>query len=148
MKTNTFKYLKLALLAVLMVNLTSCEVEIDHFYDSDDNGEDYYYRSSQLCSRTWVDFYRDIDGNKCRQELDFFMNRTGIDYLEVEYPDGYVDVFEYKFTWTWDDASQTTIRMYYGPGDVSYLDNVYIGGNTLSGYLDGHKNYVEFEGIR
>ena len=31
MKTLTFKYLKLFLLAVAMINLTSCEIEIDDF---------------------------------------------------------------------------------------------------------------------
>ena len=31
MKTNTFKYAGLALMAVLMISLTSCEVEIDSF---------------------------------------------------------------------------------------------------------------------
>ena len=32
MKTNTFKYFGLALMAILMVSFTSCEVEIDSFY--------------------------------------------------------------------------------------------------------------------
>ena len=73
MKTNTFKYLGLALMAVLMVGLTSCEVEIDSFYDDDNNGPGYYNRSADLCSRTWVSFYRDIDNNYCCQELDFFL---------------------------------------------------------------------------
>ena len=41
---------------------------------------------------------------------------------------------------------QTSIRMSYGPNDVSYLDDVYIGGNRLSGYLDGRNNFVEFQG--
>ena len=35
MKTNTFKYFGLALMAILMVSFTSCEVEIDSFYDDD-----------------------------------------------------------------------------------------------------------------
>ena len=72
MKTNTFKYLGLALMAVLMVGLTSCEVEIDSFYDDDNNGPGYYNRSADLCSRTWVSFYRDIDNNYCCQELDVY----------------------------------------------------------------------------
>ena len=38
MKTNTFKYFGLALMAILMVSFTSCEVEIDSFYDDDNNG--------------------------------------------------------------------------------------------------------------
>ena len=72
MKTSTFKYFGLALMAILMVSFTSCEVEIDSFYDDDNNGAGYYNRSADLCSRTWVSFYRDMDGNYCRQELDFF----------------------------------------------------------------------------
>ena len=35
MKTSTFKYFGLALMAILMVSFTSCEVEIDSFYDDD-----------------------------------------------------------------------------------------------------------------
>ena len=42
MKTLTFKYLKLFLLAVAMINLTSCEIEIDDFYDDDNIGGSYY----------------------------------------------------------------------------------------------------------
>lgn len=72
MKTNAFRYLGLALMAVLTLSLTSCEVEIDSFYDDDNIGGGYYNRSSDLCSRTWVSFYRDVDGNRCRQELDFY----------------------------------------------------------------------------
>ena len=33
-----------------------------------------------------------------------------------------------------------------GPNDVSYLDDVYWGGNRLSGYLDGRNNFVEYQG--
>ena len=60
MKTNAFRYLGLALMAVLTLSLTSCEVEIDSFYDDDNIGGGYYNRSSDLCSRTWVSFYRDV----------------------------------------------------------------------------------------
>ena len=52
MKTNTFKYFGLALMAIFMVSFTSCEVEIDSFYDDDNNGAGYYNRSADLCSRT------------------------------------------------------------------------------------------------
>lgn len=148
MKTNTFKYFGWALMAVLMVGFTSCEVEIDSFYDDDNNGVGYYNRSADLCSRTWVSFYQDVDGNYCCQELDFFLDRTGIDYIQVEYPNGVVSRREYKFRWNWENYAQTSIRMVYAPNDVSYLDEVYIGGNRLSGYLDGRNNFVEFQGKR
>ena len=95
MKTNAFRYLGLALMAVLTLSLTSCEVEIDSFYDDDNIGGGYYNRSSDLCSRTWVSFYRDVDGNRCRQELDFYLDRTGVDFIRVEYPNGHVETFEY-----------------------------------------------------
>ena len=35
MKTNAFKYLGIALMALMMISLTSCEVEIDSFYDDE-----------------------------------------------------------------------------------------------------------------
>lgn len=146
MKTNTFKYLGLALMAVMMVSLTSCEVEIDSFYDDDNYGGTYYSRSSDLCSRTWVSYYYDANGNRCRQELNFYLDRTGVDYIRVEYPRGKVEEFEYYFNWSWENYAQTSIRMAYGRDDVSFLDNVWIGGNRLSGYLDGRNNFVEYQG--
>lgn len=146
MKTNTFKYLGLALMAVMMVGLTSCEVEIDSFYDDDNYGGTYYSRSSDLCSRTWVSYYYDANGNRCRQELNFYLDRTGVDYIRVEYPRGKVEEFEYYFNWSWENYAQTSIRMAYGRDDVSFLDDVWIGGNRLSGYLDGRNNFVEYQG--
>ena len=143
MKTNTFKYFGLALMAILMVSFTSCEVEIDSFYDDDNNGAGYYNRSADLCSRTWVSFYRDMDGNYCRQELDFFLDRTGIDYIRVEYRNGYVTEDIYYFDWSWDNNTQTCIRMNYGPGDVSYFERIWMSDNTLSGLLDGTEVYFK-----
>lgn len=148
MKTNAFKYLGIALMALMMISLTSCEVEIDSFYDDDNIGGGYYSRSSELCSRTWISYYRDADGNRCCQELDFYLDRTGVDYIRVEYRNGDVEVFEYNFRWNWENYAQTSIRMSYGAGDVSYLDDVYLGGNRLSGYLDGRDNFVEYQGSR
>ena len=65
MKTNTFKYFGLALMAILMVSFTSCEVEIDSFYDDDNNGAGYYNRSADLCSRTWVRSEERRVGKEC-----------------------------------------------------------------------------------
>ena len=78
MKTNAFKYLGIALMALMMISLTSCEVEIDSFYDDDNIGGGYYSRSSELCSRTWISYYRDADGNRCCQELDFYLTVQGL----------------------------------------------------------------------
>ena len=148
MKTLTFKYLKLFLLAVAMINLTSCEIEIADFYDDDNIGGSYYNKSLDLCSRPWADTFYDADGNYCYQELNFYLDRHGEDYIRVEYPNGRYSESVYSFTWNWEDRSQYSLRMVYGPGDVSYLDDVWIRGNVLSGYLDGHYNYVDFTGVR
>ena len=43
-------------MAVLTLSLTSCEVEIDSFYDDDNIGGGYYNRSSDLCSRYMGEF--------------------------------------------------------------------------------------------
>ncbi len=61
-------------------------------------GGGYYNRSSDLCSRTWVSFYRDVDGNRCRQELDFYLDRTGVDFYSSGISNGHVETFEYHFS--------------------------------------------------
>lgn len=148
MKTTIIKSFNLFLLAVVMINFTSCEVEIGDFFDDDDIGEGYYNKSRDLCSRTWVDTWYDSDGNYCYQELDFYLDRHGVDYIRVEYPNGRFTESEYHFDWNWDNYSQSVLRMRYGPGDVDYLYDVWIGGNKLSGYLNNHSNYVDYSGKR
>lgn len=147
MKTITFKHLKLTLLAIAMMSFASCEVEIGGFWDHDDYSPGYYEKSNALCSRTWVDDYIDADGNKCHQELDFYLDRTGVDYIVMVYPDGGVYRNEYRFRWNWENYGQTALRMVYGAGDYSILDRVLISGNVLSGYLDGWGNYVDYVGV-
>ena len=110
MKTLTFKYLKLFLLAVAMINLTSCEIEIDDFYDDDNIGGSYYNKSLDLCSRPWADTFYDADGNYCYQELNFYLDRHGEDYIRVEYPNGRYSESVYSFTWNWEDRSQYSDR--------------------------------------
>lgn len=144
MKTIIFKYFKLGLLAVALLHLTSCEVG---FYDDDDIGGAYSEKSRLLNSRIWADTYYNSDGNRCYQELTFGLDRHGEDYIRVEYPNGRVTEEVYYFDWHWADRSQYSLEMYYGPDDISYLDDVWISGNVLSGYLDGHDNYVDFIGL-
>lgn len=146
MKTRVFTYMKALLMATLLVGFSSCEVELGVFWDTDNNGSTYSAKSQDLCSRTWVDIYYDADGNRCRQELNFYTNRTGTDFIRIEYRNGGVYVNEYAFKWSWENYSQTTLRMSYGPGDVSYLENLQLRGNSLSGYLDGWNNFVEYTG--
>ncbi len=138
--------MKALLMVTIMAGLTACEVELGVFLDSDNNGSNYAARSRELCSRTWVDTYFDADGNRCRQELNYYLDRTGTDFIRIEYRDGGVYVNEYRFNWSWENYSQSSLRMHYGPGDDSYLENIELYWNSLSGYLDGWGNYVEYTG--
>lgn len=146
MKTSVLKYLKMTLLAAMIVNLSACEVEIGGFWDDDNIGGDYYNRSRDLCSRTWVRSYYDVDGNYCWQEVDYYLDRKGVDFIRIEYRNGGVYENEYRFKWNWENAAQTSIRMRYGSNDESYLDDVQIWSNRLTGYLDGWDNYVVYQG--
>ena len=79
MKTKTMKYFKSVLLVLAMVSLAACEVAIDGFYDDDNIGGGYYNKSRELCSRTWVRSYYNIDGYYCRlsgQDRDRLYPRT------------------------------------------------------------------------
>ena len=59
----------------------------------------------------------------------------------IEYWDGDVQENTYRFNWKWD--GKDCIRMEYGPGDVSYLDDIKIYSNTLTGYLDDVEVYFK-----
>ena len=89
--------------------------------------------TSELCSRTWEESWVE-NGNRYTQRLDFYNNRTGRDYLRIDYWDGDVSENSYRFNWKWD--GHDCIRMEYGPGDISYLEDIWIHNNTLTGYLD------------
>ena len=144
MKTKLMKYFGTVVLMITMVSLTSCEVEIDSWYDNDDYNELYNKTTRELCSRTWQETWVQ-NGEVRTQRLDFYENRTGTDIMRVEHRNGYVTEDRYDFDWKWDNNSQTCIRMIYGPKDVSYFENVWLSGNILRGVLDGVD--VNFTGI-
>lgn len=145
MKTKLMKYFGIAIMMMIMISLTSCEVEIDSWYDDDYTSDSYYQKTRDLCSRTWQESWSQ-DGKYYTQRLDFYENRTGRDFLRIEHRDGYVTEDTYYFDWNWDNKTQTCIRMSYGPGDVSYFERIWLGSNYLSGLLDGTEVY--FKGIR
>ena len=136
MKTRMMKMMGWMLMIVGMMSLTSCEVE----WRLLDNDIHYKDNTSELCSRTWEESWVE-NGNRYTQRLDFYNNRTGRDYLRIEYWDGDVQENTYRFNWKWD--GKDCIRMEYGPGDVSYLDDIRIYSNTLTGYLDDVEVYFK-----
>ena len=129
MKTRTMKMMGWMLMIVGMMSLTSCEVEVRPWH------EDIYHsnHTDELCSRTWEESWKE-NGNLYTQRLDFYNNRTGRDYLRIVYRNGDVSESTYRFKWKWDASD--CVRMDYGPGDISYLEDIRIHNNTLNGYLD------------
>ena len=136
MKTRMMKMMGWMLMIVGMMSLTSCEVELRPWYD-DVHHSNY---TSELCSRTWEESWVE-NGNRYTQRLDFYNNRTGRDYLRIEYRNGYVSENAYRFNWKWDNHD--CVRMEYGPCDISYLDDIRIYSNTLTGYLDNVEVYFK-----
>lgn len=145
MKTRIMKYFGMVALLATMVGFTSCEVSIRDWDDEDDYNEMYYRMTRELCSRTWQETWLQ-NGDIHTQRLDFYEDRTGTDIMRIERPNGYVTEDRYEFRWKWDNSSQTCIRMTYGPNDYSYFEDIWLGGNTLRGILDGVD--VTFTGIR
>ena len=137
MKTRMMKMMGWMLMIVGMFSLTSCEVEFRLL----DNEIHYGDNTSELCSRTWEESWVE-NGNRYTQRLDFYNNRTGRDYLRIDYWNGDVSESTYRFNWKWD--GHDCIRMEYGPGDISYLEDIWIHNNTLTGYLDNVE--VSFKG--
>ncbi len=124
MKTKIIKHLSISALFILsLISLSSCEIT--------------YYGSNTdlLCGTTWVDSWEGDYGRYYEQRFVFYSGGRGVEY----YFDGIERV--YDFYWHWED-NERTIVMAYGPSDVSYFDDIYIGRGTLSGYLNG--DYVEF----
>lgn len=76
MKTKNKRMLRSMVFVLTMLSLTSCEVEIDSWYDNDDYSEVYYRKTHELCSRTWQESWEQ-GGKYYTQRLDFYENRTG-----------------------------------------------------------------------
>ena len=97
MRTKILKYFGMVVVLIIMVNLTSCEVSIESWYDDDDYSEIYYRTTRELCSRTWQETWEQ-DGEYYTQRLDFYENRTGTDIIRIEHRNGYVTEDRYGIT--------------------------------------------------
>lgn len=136
MKTKIITLLKLLPVFLMVMAFTSCE-EVHLDVDLDEGLCERDYRTEYLCSRTWEDKWHDRDGVFYRQELRFYGDYMGRDYLYSEDCDGYCEETVYEFAWDWRNASCTRLQMKYGPGDYSYMEEISMGGNKLACRLDG-----------
>ena len=129
-----------ALISVFPILFSSCEyigIGIELGNGTNNYREATYY----LCSRTWVEEWTDNYGDFHRQELRFYNNNTGEDYVLTVDKHGYRQETSYTFLWDWYDANYTSLRLKYGANDYSYMDNIFMGNNSLDCLLDGYPAY-------
>lgn len=114
---------------------TSCEggIDIEIGNWSDDYREATYY----LCNRVWTDEWYDNHDTYCYQELYFYSNNTGVDYLYTEDRFGNIQESTYHFTWDWWDSFYTSIRLDYGDS-FAYMENIRMNRNHLDCILNGY----------
>ena len=139
MKTKIIRILGLLPIFLMAITFTSCE---EVYLDVDmDGSSDRRYKTEYLCSRVWVDEWEDDNGTFYRQELRFWTDYCGEDYLYSEDRWGYETESSYRFDWDWRNTASTSIRLRYGPGDYSYMERISMGDNRLTCWFDGQSAY-------
>ena len=109
----------MAMLVALTLAFPSCNVEME----LGNNTLEYRERTAYLCSYDWQDDWYDDYGLHHFQVLRFYTNGTGEDFIRIQDARGRWEEYTYTFTWDWYDAFYTSIRLNYGRGDYSYMDN-------------------------
>lgn len=149
MKATGMKYFSLLIALLAIFSFTSCEDEIENWFDDDHYSPAYYEKTRYLCSRSWVTSWRNQAGKYCTQYLDFYEDRIGEEHLIIEDVPGGCILEETKisFHWNWDNVSQTCIRLDYGRNDIEYLEKVRLGSNCLKGWFTLFEDYVTYDGV-
>jgi hypothetical protein len=125
---KTLNYVKIVLLLVLTISISSCEIEDD--YNTDE----------RLCSKYWTETYYTEGGEFCTHELIFYLDGGGEENFVYQLDDSYGKVLsevKQTFTWDWADYTMRGLVLEYAPNDFLYFDNVIVGDHELSGVFDG-----------
>ena len=122
----------------LTFGLSSCVV--DGFGLEIGSGTDSYREyTNHLCRYVWVDEW-ETNGKFYHQELTFYPDQTGSDYMYIEDRWGRTES-TYNFIWDWYDNFYTSIRLNYGRGDYSYIDGIRWGDRNFSCFFDNEAAY-------
>lgn len=123
--------IKLMLLAVLLVGLTSCE-------------DDQYEVESVFIGRAWTgDVGLDADNGEAVYSTFVFGTDGFGDEYQYYSRDG-VPYKRFRFQWEWEDDFNRNLVLDYGKAGVSFMDNVRIVGSQMRGtfYLyDGARGF-------
>lgn len=126
---KTLNYVKIVLLLVLTIGISSCEIEDD--YNTDE----------RLCNKYWTETYDTEGGEFCTHELIFYLDGGGEETFIYERTDASGNSTRteenYVFNWDWTDSRMESLDLQYTSGTVLYFDNVIVGDHELSGVFDG-----------
>ena len=142
MKTRILNIMKFLPILMMAFTLGSCE-EVGLDIELGGGSSHVDYATEYLTSRVWVDEWKDTEGNFYHQELRFYPDRVGSDYMYVEDAWGFREETSYDFYWNWRNSSCTALKLKYGPGDYSYMEHISMGGNRLDCLFDGQEAYFK-----
>ena len=127
-------YWKILLILMLAVGFASCE---------DDQGEIEYV----ITGRAWTG---DVGMNADNGEALFSTFEFGLDGFGVEtqfYASDGALYDQYRFRWYWGDSYNRNLVLDYGTNGISFMDDVRVYGDRLSGifYLSDNAPGFNFE---
>lgn len=91
-----------------------------------------------LCSTVWQDTWTGPDGISYHQELRFYPDFTAQEYFVKSDYAGIISESSTLIYWAWN-GDGSSIRLDYGHGDISYMDNIYGSNGVLHCIFDGER---------
>lgn len=139
MKTKKKALYRIFFLLAMTLAFTSCEY-VGLGVEFGNGTNNYRERTDYLCSRIWTDEWYDDYDTYYYQELRFYPDNTGEDYLYKQDRYGNREESILRFAWDWWNVSYTSLRLTYRDG-YSYMDNIQMGGNQLNCLFDNYPAY-------
>jgi len=133
LKTGMKRYLKVLLVCLCTITMVGCTETQDGIENA-------------IIGNTWAGKV----GMKTTYGEDlysvFFFNAQGFG-TETQYvQDGNGIYAEFQFQWEWEDSTRPNLILNYGKLGISYMDNLSLIGNTLTGsfLLDEYSDGIPF----
>lgn len=134
------RFCRILLIFIMPLMLNACDY-VGFGIEFGTGTNEYREATAYLCSYLWTDEWVDDRGTRYYQELSFYPDGKGEDYIVSEDRFGFRQETRYAFVWDWWDTFCTSIRLTYGKGDYSYMENIRVERNRLECLYDGSPAY-------
>ena len=134
------KFCRMLLIPVLSLMLNACDY-VGFGLEFGTGSNNYREATDYLCSYIWTDEWTDDYGTYYYQEIRFYTDGKGEDYIASEDRFGFRQETRYAFAWDWWDAFYTSLRLTYGKGDYSYMENMRMERGRMECLYDGVPAY-------